>query len=435
MRYRCLWLARELPFPEDSGDRIHSARLALALARAGAEVCFVGHERAEHDDDDDAQASEPSGPPPVHWIGVAGGRRGLLRSLASSEPLQSARHATPRYRRTVQALLRERWDAVVLDHYGSSWLHRLVRQARAGADAPALRVHLSHNHEASLWRGLVAGYEGPPLKHAALWLNQRRIARCEQRLAAGVHLLCCITPEDAAAFAAQGVRTPSLVVSPGYSGTVAPPRTIDEHTPRHVLLLGSYRWIAKQHNLRALAAAADAAFTRHGIVLDVVGDAPPELRAALAGCRALRLHGFADSLAPFTADARLALVPEAIGGGFKLKLLDYVFHRVPVVSLDAASAGLPPALRERLLHAPDLPGLVDTVLRHIDDLPLLNRLQAEAFDIAQSAFDWNERGQALLAAMRQAQPGGAPRAPGHPKPVGSAPLGGGPGVLDGRGLT
>src|SRR5205085_3085674 len=114
------------------------------------------------------------------------------------------------------------------------------------------------------------------------------------------------------------------------SGAVASPRSIDASTPRRVVLVGSYRWVAKQHNLRALAAAADEAFTRHGIVLDVVGDAPAELRAALAGCRAVRLHGFADALAPFMADARMALVPEAIGGGFKLKLLDYVFHRVPV---------------------------------------------------------------------------------------------------------
>ena len=209
MRYRCLWLARELPFPQDSGDRIHSARLALALASAGADVSFVGHERST------AEGDDAPGPAPVQWIGVAGGRRGLVRSLASPEPLQSAMHATARYRRTVKALLRERWDAVVLDHYGSSWLHALVRQARAGADAAALRVHLSHNHEASLWRGLVAGYEGPPLKRAALWLNQHKIARCERRLADGAHLLCCITPEDAAAFAAQGVKTPSPVLTPG----------------------------------------------------------------------------------------------------------------------------------------------------------------------------------------------------------------------------
>ena len=127
-------------------------------------------------------------------------------------------------------------------------------------------------------------------------------------------------------------------------------------------------------------------------------------REALATCAAVKAHGFVDDLAPLLAQSRLALVPEVIGGGFKLKLLDYVFHRVPVVSLNDATAGLPPALRQAMLLCADLPALVDTVVRHIDDLPLLNRLQAQAFEAAHSAFDWSDRGRLLLAAMRAAQP-------------------------------
>ena len=39
---KVLWLARMLPLPLCTGDRIYSARLAEALARAGCEVRFVG---------------------------------------------------------------------------------------------------------------------------------------------------------------------------------------------------------------------------------------------------------------------------------------------------------------------------------------------------------------------------------------------------------
>jgi glycosyltransferase involved in cell wall biosynthesis len=400
MTTRCLWLARELPFPQDSGDRIHSARLALALAGAGADITFAGLHTA------DVAPDVPAvGDTPLVWHGITSGRRSMLRALASLQPLQSAIHATPAYARTVRALLRERWDTIVLDHYGSSWLLPHMRHARAGIGARPVLVHLSHNHEASLWRGMVQRYEGPTIKRLALWQNTLKIERAERRLAKGVDLLCCITPEDAGAFAADGIGTPSLVLTPGYSGHAVPARSITVDAPRRAILVGSFRWVVKQENLRALVQQADAVFARHGITLDIVGDMPAAMREALASCVAVRAHGFVDDLAPLLAQARVALVPEVIGGGFKLKLLDYVFHRVPVVTLNGATAGLPQALRQAMLVCADLPTLVDTVVRHIDDLPLLNRLQDQAFEAAHSAFDWADRGRMLLAAMRSARAG------------------------------
>jgi glycosyltransferase involved in cell wall biosynthesis len=170
-----------------------------------------------------------------------------------------------------------------------------------------------------------------------------------------------------------------------------------------VVLVGSFRWVAKQENVRALVREAAPAFARQGIVLDIVGSMPDALRDELSGHAAVRVHGFVDDLAPLLENARMALVPEVIGGGFKLKLLDYVFHRVPVVTLQGAAAGLPEALRQAMLPCADLPALVDTVVRQIDDTALLDRLQQQAFDVARHAYDWKDRGRALLAAMRAAK--------------------------------
>jgi glycosyltransferase involved in cell wall biosynthesis len=409
MSLRCLWLARELPFPLDSGDRIHSARLALALAQAGADVTFAGlHEGPAPDDPAFA---------PVNWHGIGGGPTSTLRALASLQPLQSALRATAAYERTVRELLRERWDTVILDHYGSGWLLPLMRQARGLRRPRPLLVHLSHNHEASLWHGMVQRFKGPALRHLALWQNTLKVARTEKRLARCADLLCCITAEDAQAFADQGIATPALVLNPGYSGPVVQQRNIDSSVPRRVILVGSFRWVAKQENLAALAQTADAVFRQHGIGLDVVGDVPASLRESLAHCRSITLHGFVQDLRPLFAQARMALVPEVMGGGFKLKLLDYVFHRVPVVALSEACAGLDTTLTRTMLTCADLPSLVQTVLHHIDKLPLLNTLQSQAFEAARSAFDWQDRGRTLLTAATQGWPKAAVPCSPRPSPL------------------
>ena len=84
--------------------------------------------------------------------------------------------------------------------------------------------------------------------------------------------------------------------------------------------------------------AADAVFARNDIQLDVIGGVPDKLREELASnSRATRFHGFVDDIAPFFSAARMAVVPEFIGGGFKLKYLDYIFGRVPVASISTAA--------------------------------------------------------------------------------------------------
>ncbi len=388
---RCLWLARALPFPLDSGDRIYSARLAGSMADAGCQVHFVGLSAKP--------ADMPPAQPGLTWDAVDGGAQPTWRGLLSLQPLNGAIHATPAYRQRLAALLAQTWDVVVLDHYGMAWaLPAVQRSARRQARPPVL-VHVAHNHESTLWRDMVRLFTGSPLRRFGLWQNMRKTERVEQQLATGADLLCCITAEDAQAFRQGNGASRTLVLTPGFNGLQMPDRTLTPETPRRVVMVGSFRWVVKQENLKALVQQADRVFCDRGIGLDVIGDVPDALRAELAGYPSVTLHGFVDDIAPLFRRARLAIVPELIGGGFKLKFLDYIFGRMPVVTLDGAAAGLPEAVRRAMLGCADLPALVATVAARIDDLPALDRLQREAHAAASQLFHWPDRGLALRDAV------------------------------------
>jgi glycosyltransferase involved in cell wall biosynthesis len=388
---RCLWLARALPFPLDSGDRIYSARLAAALADAGCHVHFTGLAAAPAD----LRAPRVN----LVWDAVDGGCQPTWRGLLSLQPLNGAIHATLAYRRHLRALLAQPWDIVVLDHYGMGWaLPEVQRSARARQRTearPPVLVHVAHNHETTLWRDMVRLFIGSPLRRFGLWQNLRKTERVEQQLASAADLLCCITEEDARAFRQHNGAGRTLALTPGFSGLQMPDRTLTPETPRRVVMVGSFRWVVKQENLKVLVQAADRVFRDNGIGLDVIGDVPEPLRAELAGFPSVTLHGFVDDIAPLFRRARIAIVPELIGGGFKLKFLDYIFGRMPVVTLDGAAAGLPEPVRQAMLGCADLHALVATVVARIDDLPALDRLQRQAHAAASQLFDWPDRGVAL----------------------------------------
>lgn len=393
----CLWIARDLPFPPDAGDRIYSAQLAGALAEAGAMVRFLGFAGA---------GAEPPAASPVHWLPVAGAKRRQSAALFSTLPIAAAIHDTVAYRQCLDAQLQHTWDAIVFDSYGSGWALRRYLASRRLEGTGLVLVHVAHNQEGALWHDMVRHSQAAPLKKIALWQNWLKVAALERFVLRHCDLSTAINDEDASALAALAGGRPTLVLTPGYSGARRLEREIGTDCPKRVVLLGSFRWVVKQENLRRFVELADPVFQRHGITFDVIGDVPEALLAELRPqLKATVFHGFVDDVAPWFANARLAVVPEIIGGGFKLKFLDYIFARLPVATIASATAGLPPAIRDHLLNCPDLPALVAAIVAHIDRLAVLNDMQRQAFAAAGRLFDWPERGRALRDAIVACQRG------------------------------
>lgn len=323
----------------DEGAKIYTAMLSQALGAAGAAVRLVGFGRAD---------TTPEGAG-VQWIAVPGERRSVAVSVFSALPMAAAMNATPAYASILGDQLRDTWDAIVFDGYASGWaLNRCLRACNPQGRGRPVLVHVSHNHEELVWRDLVRkAAEFIPRKFV-LWQNYHKVRSLEHRLARHVDLLTTNSDEDRRSLGAHAGGKQSLTLTPGYTGWVADARTITTDTPRRAILIGSFRWVVKQENLARFVELADPIFRQHGIELDVIGDVPEPLLHRLQSCaRATRFHGFVEDVSVLFDQARIAIVPEMIGGGFKHKFLHYFFGRLPVATIDAAAAGLHPAIGAR----------------------------------------------------------------------------------------
>lgn len=389
---RCLWIGRYIPYPMNEGAKVYSAKLAGSLADAGCFVRALGFGDA---------ASAPRNEA-IEWVAVPGARGRDIGGIVNRLPLAAAVDATSAYRSLLDRQLREHWDVIVFDSYASGWALDRCKQYRAGRGTQSVFVHISHNEEAAVWKSLAERMSGSTLRRWLVRRNAQKVAQLERRLVSEVDLLGAITDEDAASLTRSSNAARAITLTPGYDGPIAPHRTITSDTPRRVIVVGSFNWVVKRENLRQFVEHADPIFAREGIELVIAGDMPDELKLLIqAQCRATRTIGFVRDLAPLLAESRIALVPELIGGGFKLKLLDYLFGRVPIATVDAAAAGLPPQIRACLIAANDIPGLVAHVVQRIDDVEELNRRQQSAFEHAQSAFRWEDRGARLLARIME----------------------------------
>jgi glycosyltransferase involved in cell wall biosynthesis len=394
-RMKCLWIGRYMPYPLDAGAKVYSAKLAESLAAAGTSVRFLGFGRPD-------TAPLDCG---VDYVPVGSRQRSQSAAIFSRLPIAAAIDSTSAYASLLEQQLCAEWDAIVFDGYGTGWaLPRCLAYVRDQPFRRTVLVHISHNHETAVWLAMAREARGSIARRLVLWQNALKVRALERRVVANVDLLSAICEEDLAALQAGLPSDRTITLTPGYAGPVVSERFIGDWTPRRVVVVGSFRWQPKQENLARFVEVADPVFQAHDIRLDIVGDAPSELIARLESrCRATTFHGFVDDMTPFLNQARIAVVPELIGGGFKLKFLDYFFARVPVATLAAAAAGLPAPLHESLLAKPSLEALVESIVTNIDRLDRLNRLQDRAFHVARSLFRWEDRGVRLKHAIARLQ--------------------------------
>ena len=331
----------------------------------------------------------------VEWLAVPGKRRNKVLAALGELPIAAAIDATKGYGALLEEQLSEPWDALVLDSYATGWaLERCLRYRNERPEHAPVLVHVSHNHEEALWGTLAREADGSAPKRWALRRNAGQVGMLERRIIRSMDLVTAITDEDRRSLSDGADHIRMLTLTPGYNGWVAGERRIAAATPRRVIIMSSFHWIVKQENIARFLKAADPIFKQHGIELDLVGDMPPALLSALRPlCRATHFHGFLTDVAPLLRDARLGIVHESIGGGFKLKLLDYIFARVPVATVSQAVAGLSDELRRAMLTNTSQEGLIDNIVSHIDRFDELNRMQERAFSLGSAQFQWSVRGE------------------------------------------
>ncbi|MET4023732.1 glycosyltransferase [Bradyrhizobium sp. S3.2.12] len=371
-----LWICGRLPTPLFTGDALYSAGLLKALAQTNeAAITLVGTRRT-----DDPVGDHILSLPNTICVDVPPTRSSGLRSLLSPLPRDAFSLSTPELGRSLAKLLRRNWDWIVIDHAYSAGSLSAILQNRKRASI----CYISHNAEGAI-RPRIASSFNNPLRRTLMRLDAEKYRRLENRILQNADTVTCISAEDASYF--ERFSKHVHIVPPVYLGSVTPSRQIQSDCPRSLLLLGSFEWGAKQRNLELIVESLLPALQQNGVTLNVVGTVPPHFRDRFTRFSPhLSFHGRVDDVSPFVASSRGGLVPDLLGGGFKLKVLDYAFQRLPIFGLRNALAGTTVTEQSAMFPADGLDSLAETIIRNIDDLATLNRNQDSLFELLSARF-------------------------------------------------
>jgi glycosyltransferase involved in cell wall biosynthesis len=405
-----LWLTLADPEPAENGQLLYSRGIIKALARAGIELDVVGVARpgGRHADGEQTGSTHwwlAPYDPPSRWSA-------RWSALASELPGVGRQNFTPAMRDLIAGFVEQGgWDAIVFDSIATGWaLGSMLR--RYGGDARPPIVYIAHNHEESVAEA-IANAQDNPVRRLLKRRDAQKVQVLERSLCDAADLIASNAFEDAAKFRDRRPDKRVLFLPPSYDGRHVAARTIGDALPRRAVVVGTFDWLPKRMSLERFLSHADAILAAHGVELHVVGRAEDDLLERLrARFPATKFTGRVPEVASHIAAARLALVPDTLGG-FKLKTLDYVFNRLPILAIDGSVPGTPLVPGESILLYADHVALVRGVLEVIDDFSRLNALQERAYASCRDAFDSATLAQRLIDAVADLAPqsAAAPRKP------------------------
>ena len=387
-----VWVTRQTPLIPTLGAYSYSNGLLRGLLASGAEGRLVAYERPDAPSGTVPGLDLRLSPPPSV-------NRAL--SLVSRLPSDAYRLRTRAFERRLMEAITPDIDAVIIDFYAMGWVLPTIGRIKAARPGrPLAVVYVSHQYEQALRGDIARDHRGSPVMGAALRLDAIKAGRIERQLIAGADLVTAIITADEARFRRDAPGKPVLTLTPGYDRPAAIPRAMDAATPRRVILSGSLDWIAKKRNFQRFLDAADAPFRAAGIESLVVGRTDPDFAAAMRRRSSVcAFTGEVPDVAPFMAEGRIGVMPDEVGGGFKIKLLDYVFGALPIAAIGAQVADLPLDRENDMILRPNVTELAGAVVGAIDDLDRLNGMRERALAACAGRFDWNARGRRLAEAI------------------------------------
>jgi len=287
----------------------------------------------------------------------------------------------------------------VFDSICAGWALRHAVRHRARSARPPCIVYIAHNHEVTVARRIAAAAQG--LRRILKEIDFLKVIDLERRLISAADIVTSNTPDDCRRFAADSGGRPIVFLPPGYGGPRVASRKIDASMPRRAILVGSLDWPPKRISLESFLAAATDLFLHAGIELQIVGEVEAGYLADLRQrFPSVDFVGPVTDVRPYMQDARIALVPDLLGG-FKLKGLDYVFNRLPILAMRIALPGMPLEDGRNVGLFDSHSALADGVVALIDNFQSVNARQEGAYAACADRFDWERIGRRLVAHMRE----------------------------------
>jgi glycosyltransferase involved in cell wall biosynthesis len=120
----------------------------------------------------------------------------------------------------------------------------------------------------------------------------------------------------------------------------------------------------------------------------IVGSGPPRALLSRASSNVI-VTGFVEDVRPFVWRSGIYVVPLRMGGGTRLKVLEAMAMKKPIVTTSIGAEGINVCDGESALLADEPEQFADAVVRLSQDINLQQKLTANGYDLMLRQYEWS----------------------------------------------
>ncbi|MBU0982878.1 MAG: glycosyltransferase, partial [candidate division Zixibacteria bacterium] len=385
-----LVLDEEFPHPLNTGKRIRTFSLTRALT-AHNNVSYLAY----GDNSSEAATALRNHGIETHAVRDLDREKSgpafyfrLLLNLLSPLPYIVTSHHTSRFDRKLREVLdTDAIDMIICEWTPYAMYVRDLLQPKS--------IVVAHNIEANIWRRYEQN-ERNPLKRAYISIQRAKVEKFERACFGWADGATAVSAIEAEEIAGYGVPYRVETVDNGVDTEYFAPQEV-VIDPDQLVFTGSMDWRPNQDAIEYFVTEVFplARRVRPNLKIDVVGRKPPSHIRDLGKVSGVTITGTVDDVRPYIARAALYVVPLRIGGGSRLKILEAMAMRKPILSTGVGAEGLNVTSERHLILADGTREIAAGIERCLTDPDLCRTIAANGRELVLDRYRWSSLGDKL----------------------------------------
>ena len=385
-KIRILQLAPRYPFPEDDGGKIGIANITKEFSRLGCEVtffCFAENEISiEH-----KKLIEPYAELITYKHSTRNTADRIAKSIFKKNSLYISKHSSGDILKFLEELtFKKKFDVIHADH---SCMAPLALHLKNKFGIPAgLRLH---NIEWIIWQRYADIHPRYNLKRCYIQSQSNKLKSDEKNIFQHIDIAFAITNEDKSRALELNPEMNVRVATAGVQMQEWNPDDTIERDKYELILATTYHW---RHNRDAIKwfienVMIELSAKIPNIKLSLIGTKPPKWLHNYTST-GVNVIGYVDKVQPYLNKAGIYISPLFVGGGIRIKILEAMAMKLPVLASPVAAEGINAGSDDGLILCKNKDEFIASVAMLINDDQYRQRLGENAMKFILENHSWEK---------------------------------------------
>jgi glycosyltransferase involved in cell wall biosynthesis len=285
-----------------------------------------------------------------------------------------------------RVLAHQTFDVIQLEHQHLGLFH---------VDSPgAIRILDAHNIESDNIRRLTR-YSRSPLRRLYYELEYRKVRREESTVLAGQDALLVTSERDRWLIEEEFPHIPKFVIPNGVDTEFFHPSD-QAPEPLSLVFTGAMNYLPNADGIGYFLREIFPIIRKEipEVHVSVVGSGPPKWLERLADSN-VTVTGYVNDVRPFVHRASVYVVPLRMGGGTRLKVLEAMAMKKPVVTTSIGCEGIDVVHNESALIADDPNEFAAAVIELVRNDRRRASIVDRGYDVVREKYEWSVVGDRL----------------------------------------